>query len=179
MFNSKLRISTFDNLPKSYILRKTCGFAQIAPKNCTKLKFCFMRNFRKKYFRFCANCAKKQRKTALKTYCVSCAKIAQKFAKKIFARKQRKFCEKKFSNFVETLLSSKQSPANVSLATPLNHGSHFTLLPEQLRSLQHLDRVHRDPNAATSIITNICQYLRINFKYTKFTNNSICSTRPY
>ena len=49
-----------------------------------------MRNFRKKYFRFCANCSKKQRKT----HCVSCAKIAQKFAKKKFARKQRKFCAK-------------------------------------------------------------------------------------
>jgi len=33
---------------KSYILRKTCGFAQIAQKNCAKLKFRFMRNTRKK-----------------------------------------------------------------------------------------------------------------------------------
>ena len=68
LFNSKLRISFFDNFPKKlHFLRKTCGcaqiaqkkcgFAQIAQKNRAKLKFRF-RNFRKKYFRFCANSAK-------------------------------------------------------------------------------------------------------------------------
>ena len=71
---------------KSYILRKTCSFEQIAKKNCTKLKFRFMRNFRKKYFWFCTNCAK--------THCISCAKIAQKFTKKNL--------RKRFSHFVET-----------------------------------------------------------------------------
>ena len=54
-----------------------------------------MRNFRKKYFRFCANCAKKktQKNSAKprKTHCVPCAKIAQKFAKK---KNLRKFCAK-------------------------------------------------------------------------------------
>ena len=33
LFNSKLRISIFDNLPK----KVTCGFAQIAQKNSAKL----------------------------------------------------------------------------------------------------------------------------------------------
>ena len=32
------------------MLRITCGFAQVVQKNCAKLKFRFMRNFRKKYF---------------------------------------------------------------------------------------------------------------------------------
>ena len=58
LFNSKLKISIFTICLKSYILRKTCGFAQIAEKNCSKLKFGFKGNFRKKYYRFCANCAK-------------------------------------------------------------------------------------------------------------------------
>ena len=53
LFNSKLRISIFDNLPKKL------HFAQIAQENCAKLKFRFMPNFRKKHFRFCANFAKK------------------------------------------------------------------------------------------------------------------------
>ena len=80
LFNSKLRISIFDNLPKKLHFRKTCGFAQIAQKNCPKLKFRFMRNFRKKYFRFCANCAKKNSAKLIAFH-------AQKFAKKNFARK--------------------------------------------------------------------------------------------
>ena len=75
LFNSKLRISIFDNLPKITFCVK---LAVLRKKNCAKLKFRFMRNFHKKYFRFCANCAKKERKT----HCVPCAKIAQKFAKK-------------------------------------------------------------------------------------------------
>ena len=80
LFNSKLIEYQFLTMClKSYILRKTCGFAQIAQKNCAKLKFRFMRNFRKKYFRFCANCAKKIPQNR--------AKIAQKFAKKKFERK--------------------------------------------------------------------------------------------
>ena len=61
LFNSKLRITQ---------------------KNCAKLKFRFMRNLRKKYFQFCANCAKKNSTIPRKTHCVSSAKIAQKFAKK-------------------------------------------------------------------------------------------------
>ena len=60
LFNSKLIEYQFLTMClKSYIFRKTYGFAQIAQKNCARLKFRFMRNFRKKYFRFCANCAKK------------------------------------------------------------------------------------------------------------------------
>ena len=47
LFNSKLKISIFTICLKSYILRKTCGFAQIAEKNCSKLKFGFKGNFRK------------------------------------------------------------------------------------------------------------------------------------
>ena len=133
-----------------------------------------MRNFRKKYFRFGANCAKKQRKTAQNSL-----RFMRKNSAKVRKKNSANFAQKIQQFRGNPTFQYKQSPANVSLATPLNHGSHFTLLPEQLRSLQHLDRVHRDPNAATSIITNICQYLRINFKYTKFTNNSICSTRPY
>ena len=35
LFNSKLRISFFDNFPKKlHFLRKTCGCAQIAQKKC-------------------------------------------------------------------------------------------------------------------------------------------------
>jgi len=87
LFNSKLRISIFDNLPKNYILRKTCGFAQIAPKNLRKTKILFHVQLSEiKYFRFCADCAKNSAKPR-KTHCVPCAKIAQNFAKKKFARK--------------------------------------------------------------------------------------------
>ena len=60
---------------KSYILRKTCGFAQIAQKNSAKPR---------------------------KTHCVLCAKIAQKFEKKICAKIAQILC-KRFSHFVETL----------------------------------------------------------------------------
>ena len=39
LFNSKLRISIFDNLPKKLHFLKTCGFAQIAQKKLPKTKF--------------------------------------------------------------------------------------------------------------------------------------------
>ena len=39
LFNSKLRISFFDNFPKKlHFLRKTCGCAQIAQKNAVLRK---------------------------------------------------------------------------------------------------------------------------------------------
>ena len=75
LFNSKLKISIFTICLKIYILRKTCGFAQIAQKNSAK---------------------------PCKTHCVSCAKVAQKFAKKICA-KIVQILRKRFSHFVETL----------------------------------------------------------------------------
>ena len=53
-----------------------------------------MRNFRKKYFRFCANCAKKNTAKPRKTHCVSCAKIAQKFAKKNLRENSLNFAQK-------------------------------------------------------------------------------------
>ena len=81
---------------KSYILRKTCGFAQIAQKNCARLKFRFMRNLQLSQKIFPV--LRKLRKT----HCVSCAKIAQKFTKKICA-KIAQILRKRFSHFVETL----------------------------------------------------------------------------
>ena len=75
---------------KSYIFRKTYGFAQIAQKKCARLRFRFMRNFRKKYFRFCANCAKKIAQNSLRFMGKNSAKVR----KKKFARKYRKFCSK-------------------------------------------------------------------------------------
>ena len=57
--------------------------------------------FAKKYFQFCANCAKNSAKPR-KTHCVSCAKIAQKFAKKNCA-KIAQILRKRFRHFVETL----------------------------------------------------------------------------
>ena len=95
---------------KSYILRKTCGFAQIVQKTGPKLKFCFMCHFRKKYFRFCANCAK------------LIAFHAQKFAK-IFFAKIAQILRKRFSHFLETLNTEFDRKINV-----LNHpfgGSRF------------------------------------------------------
>ena len=50
LFNSKLKISIFTICLKSYILRKTCGFAQFVQKNCAKLKFRFMHNISQKIF---------------------------------------------------------------------------------------------------------------------------------
>ena len=50
LFNSKLRISIFDNLLKSYFLRKTCGFAQIAQKKLRKTKILFLAQLSQKIF---------------------------------------------------------------------------------------------------------------------------------
>ena len=49
--------------------------------------------FAKKYFQFCANCAKNSAKPR-KTHCVSCAKIAQKFAKKKLRENSANFAQK-------------------------------------------------------------------------------------
>ena len=46
LFNSKFRISIFDSLPKKLHFAKNLRFCA----NCAKLKFRFMRNFRKKIF---------------------------------------------------------------------------------------------------------------------------------
>ena len=46
-----------------------------------------MRNFCKKYFRFCANCTKKIRET----HCVSCAKIVPEFANKNMRKNSANF----------------------------------------------------------------------------------------
>ena len=100
LFNSKLKISIFTICLKSYILRKTCGFAQ---KNCAKLKFRFMRNISQKIFPVLRKMRKKNSAKPRKTHCVSCAKIAQKFAKKNCA-KIAQILRKRFSlHFVETL----------------------------------------------------------------------------
>ena len=82
LFNSKLRISIFDNLPKSYILRKTCSFVQ---KKLRKTKIRLIRKFHKNISGFAFH-----------------AKIAQNFAKKICAKIAQILC-KRFSHFVETL----------------------------------------------------------------------------
>jgi len=70
LFNSKLRISIF--------VTKKLHFAQIAQENCAKLKFCFMRNFRKKYFRFCANFTKKIAQNSLHFMRKNSAKVRKK-----------------------------------------------------------------------------------------------------
>ena len=41
LFNSKLRLSIFDNLPKKLHFRKTCGYAQIVQKKLAKTKIPF------------------------------------------------------------------------------------------------------------------------------------------
>ena len=82
---------------KSYILRKTCGFAQIAQNK----NFVSCATFTKNISGF-AQIAQKNSAKPRKTHCVSCAKIAQKFAKKICA-KIAKNLRKRFSHFVETL----------------------------------------------------------------------------
>ena len=78
LFNSKPRISIFDNVPKKL------HFAQ---KNCTKLKFRFMRNFCKKVFPVLRKLRKK-----------NSAKLtvfhAQKFAKKKLRKNTAHFTKK-------------------------------------------------------------------------------------
>ena len=100
LFNSKLRISIFDNFPKKLHFRKTCGFAQIMQKNCAKLKFCFIRNFRKKIYPILRKLRKKNSAKPRKTHCVSCAKVR----KKKFCAKIAQILRKRFSHFVETLI---------------------------------------------------------------------------
>ena len=51
LFNSKLRLSIFDNLPKKLHFRKTCGYAQIVQKKLAKTKIPFhaqKKNFARK-----------------------------------------------------------------------------------------------------------------------------------
>ena len=92
LFDSKLRISIFDTLPKNLHLRKTCGFAQ-KKLSKTKISF-FMCNLCKKNISGFPQIAQKNSAKPCKTHCVSCTKIAQKFAKKICV---------KLSHFLETL----------------------------------------------------------------------------
>ena len=75
LFNSKLKISIFTICLKSYILRKTCGFAQ---KKLRKTKISFhAQHFANNISGF-AQIAQKNSAKPRKTHCVSCAKIAQK-----------------------------------------------------------------------------------------------------
>ena len=94
LFNSKLRISIFDNLLKSYILRKTCGFAQIAQKKLRKTKILFLAQLSQKNISGFAQIAQKNSAKPRKTHCVSCAKIAQKFAKKNLRENSANFAQK-------------------------------------------------------------------------------------
>ena len=93
---------------KSYILRKTCGF------NYAKLKFRFMRNFRKKYFQFCANCAKRIAQNSLRFMRKNSAKVRKKklrensanFAQKILPfRGNSSFAVKTMLFRIETTLA--------------------------------------------------------------------------
>ena len=82
-----------------------------------------MLNFRKIYFRFCANCAKKQRKT----HCVSSAKIAQKFAKKMCA-KIAQILRKRFIHFVETLFFVRTAKHNIKDLSCPSRNELFNLI---------------------------------------------------
>ena len=70
-----------------------------------------MRNFRNKYFQFCANYAKKIAQNRAKLIAFHAQKIAQKFAKKKFAQILRK----RFSHFVETLVAMAKNKCSVFL----------------------------------------------------------------
>ena len=61
-----------------------------------------MRNFRKKYFRFCANCAKKIAQNRAKLIAFHAQKKRKSSQKKICA-KIAQILRKRFSHFVETL----------------------------------------------------------------------------
>ena len=76
---------------KSYILRKTCGFAQIAQKKLPKTKIPFHAHLSQKIFPVLR---KKNNGKPRKTHCVSCAKIAQKFAKKNLRENSANFAQK-------------------------------------------------------------------------------------
>ena len=85
LFNSKLRISIFDNLPKKL------HFAQIAQKKLSKIKIPFHAQLSQKILPVLR---KKNSAKPRKTHCVSCAKIAQKFAKKILRENSANFAQK-------------------------------------------------------------------------------------
>ena len=91
LFNSNLKISIFSICLKSYILRKTCGFAQIAQKKLRKTKISF--HIVKNIIGF-AQIAQKNSAKPRKTHSVSCAKIAQKFAKKNLRENSANFAQK-------------------------------------------------------------------------------------
>ena len=86
-------------------MRKTCGFVQIAQKNCAKLKFDFselsdkkfpgLRKLRKK---IAQNSLRFIRKNSAKVRQKNCAKIAQ-------------ILRKRFSHFLETLFRNTQENA--------------------------------------------------------------------
>ena len=79
---------------KSYILRKTCGFAQklavlrkLRKKKLRKTKISCHAQLSQKIIPVLRKLRKINSAKPRKTHCVSCAKIAQKFAKIKFARK--------------------------------------------------------------------------------------------
>ena len=78
LFNSQLKISMFDNLPKKL------HFAQIAQKKLRKTKILFHAQFSQKIFPVLRKLRKKKNSAKLIAFH---AKIAQKFAKKKIARK--------------------------------------------------------------------------------------------
>ena len=74
-------------------------FSAICAKKLPKTKISFhARNFRKKYFRFCANCSKKYRKTAQ-----NLLRFMRKSSQKTFCAKIAQILRKRFTHFVETL----------------------------------------------------------------------------
>ena len=100
LFNSKLRISIFDNFPKKLHFRKTCGFAKLRKKKLPKTKIPFHEQLSEKIFPVLRKLRKKNSAKPRKTHCVSCAKVR----KKKFCAKIAQILRKRFSHFVETLI---------------------------------------------------------------------------
>ena len=79
LFNSKLRISIFDNLPKNLHFAYNLPFGANCAKKLPKTKISFHAQLSQKYFRFCANCAKKLAQNSLR--------FMRKSSQKKFAQK--------------------------------------------------------------------------------------------
>ena len=78
LFNSKLKISIFDNLPKKLHFRKTCGFAQIAQKILPKTKIPFHAQLSQKIFPVLRKLRKKIAQNLLRFMRKNSANFAQK-----------------------------------------------------------------------------------------------------
>ena len=98
LFNSKLRISIFDNLPKSYILRKTCSFVQ---KKLRKTKISFNSQLSQKIFPVLRFMQKQH-----------------KISQKKFVRKQRKFCAKDLAISWKPSVGSEPRVKDLTLVLP-------------------------------------------------------------